>query len=99
MTVFPWELSQIGEKARARRDRRRIGRLLGRGRLFEYLGLPCPYCGIAMSDLNGRNEWRAPSRDHCTPKSRGGRNRASGGRGCARTAHHCRFTRCGLDSI
>jgi len=27
-----------------------------------------------MSDFNGRNDWRAPSRDHRIPKSRGASN-------------------------
>jgi hypothetical protein len=59
----PWELSQITERARAKHDRRRVRRLLGRGRLTEYLDQPCPYCGVPMTDWNGREDWRAPSRD------------------------------------
>jgi hypothetical protein len=35
----------------------------------DYLGQPCPYCGVAMSGFNGRNDWRASSRDHRIPKS------------------------------
>ena len=62
MTSLPWELSQIGELARAKHERRRTRRLSAkriRGRLIEHLDRPCPYCGIAMNDFNGRNDWRA----------------------------------------
>src|SRR5262249_22995756 len=79
-----WELSRISWKTLARRDRRRTRRLLGRGRLVEYLGKPCPSCGVAMSDINGPNDHRAPSRDHRIPKSRGGRNRADNIEICCR---------------
>ena len=65
-------LSQISEWTRAKRTRRRTRRLLHRGRLTEYLGQPCPYCGILMADWNGQNDWRTPSRDHKLPRSRGG---------------------------
>ncbi len=52
--MTPWELSQITERARAKDDRRRVRRLLHRGRLTEYLNRPCPYCRIAMTNWNGR---------------------------------------------
>ena len=60
MTGIPWKLSQISEKARVKHDR--IGaesrRLLKRGHLYEHLGPPCPYCGILMSDRDGRDRLR-----------------------------------------
>ena len=60
MTGIPWKLSQISEKARVKHDR--IGaesrRLLRRGHLYEHLGPPCPYCGILMSDREGRDGLR-----------------------------------------
>ena len=78
MTELPWGLSQIRELVRfkhaQRTTKRRARRLLDRGRLAEYLDRPCPYCGILMTDWNGRNDWRAPGRDHKIPRSRGGRN-------------------------
>ena len=67
-------LSQTSEKTRAKHQRRRVRRLLGRGRLWEWLDQPCPYCGVLMMDWNGREGWRAPSRDHQIPRARGGRN-------------------------
>jgi 5-methylcytosine-specific restriction endonuclease McrA len=74
----PCEFSQISELARAKHERRRLRdrkrRLLGRGRLLEWLGKACPYCGLLMSDRDGSQGWRAPSRDHRVPGSRGGRN-------------------------
>jgi hypothetical protein len=70
----PLELSQIGDRARAKRDRRRTRRLLTRGRLTEYLDRPCRYCGVLMTDWNGPEDWRAPSRDHWIPRSHGGSN-------------------------
>jgi 5-methylcytosine-specific restriction endonuclease McrA len=70
----PWELSQITERARAKRQRRRTRRPLTHGQLTEYLDTPCPYCGVLMTDWNGREDWRAPSRDHRIPRSRGGGN-------------------------
>jgi hypothetical protein len=42
----PWELSQVTEKARAKRNRRRTRRLLTRVRLTEYLDRLCPCCGM-----------------------------------------------------
>jgi 5-methylcytosine-specific restriction endonuclease McrA len=36
--------------------------------------MPCRYCGVLMTDWNGREDWRAPSRDHQIPRARGGRN-------------------------
>ena len=74
MSDLPWELSQISKRVRARHRRHKTRRLLGRGRLTEYLGAPCPYFSVAMSDFNGRNDWRAPSRNHRIPRSRGGSN-------------------------
>ena len=38
---------------------RRLSAKRIRGRLIEHLDRPCPYCGIAMNDFNGRNDWRA----------------------------------------
>jgi hypothetical protein len=49
----PWELSQITERARAKRNRRRTRRLLTHGQLTEYLDTPCPYCSVLMSDWMG----------------------------------------------
>ena len=76
--MLPWELSQIRELARIkhaqRTARRRARRLLARGRLTEYLDRACPYCNVLMTDRDGRESWRAPSRDHKIPRSRGGRN-------------------------
>jgi hypothetical protein len=64
VTELPWGLSQIRELVRfkhaQRTTKRRARRLLDRGRLAEYLDRPCPYCGILMTDWNGRNDWRAP---------------------------------------
>jgi 5-methylcytosine-specific restriction endonuclease McrA len=74
MIAPPWELSQISEKARAKHDRRRTRRLLTRDRLTEHLDQSCPYCGVLITDWNGRSDWRAPSRDHRIPRSHGGRN-------------------------
>jgi hypothetical protein len=59
MTGIPWKLSQICEKARVKHDR--IGaesrRLLKRGHLYEH-PTPSPYCGILMSDRDGRDRLR-----------------------------------------
>jgi hypothetical protein len=78
MMMMPWELSQVSELARAKHERRKLRdlrrRLLGRGRLSAYLGTPCPYCSILMSDCDGPEGWRAPTRDHRVPRSRGGYN-------------------------
>jgi hypothetical protein len=52
--------------ARARSLRTR--RLLTRGRLTEYLDRPCGYIGVLMTDWNGWEDWRAPSRDHRIPR-------------------------------
>jgi hypothetical protein len=57
----PWEFSQITERALAKHERRRVRRLLGRGNLRTYLGRPCPYCGVVMTDEAGPNNWRAPA--------------------------------------
>jgi hypothetical protein len=42
---------------------------------MEYLGRPCPYCGIAMSDFNGPNDWR-PKPRHLAEFSPGAENAA-----------------------
>jgi hypothetical protein len=55
----PWELSQISEPARAKRERRRTRQLLTRGRLIEYLDTPCRYCSVLITDWNGREDWKS----------------------------------------
>jgi hypothetical protein len=62
MIDLPWELSQISGFARAEHERRRTSRLLRGGRLPSGSISPARICGILMSDRNGRDRWRAPSR-------------------------------------
>ena len=70
MIDLPWQLSQVSEQTRAKRSRRQ----LASGRLTDYLDQPFPYCGVLMDDRDGRESWRAPSRDNRIPRSRGGQN-------------------------
>jgi hypothetical protein len=76
----PWALSQITEKIRAKRDRRRARRLLTHGQLTEYLDTPCPHCGVLMTDWNGREDGSVKSIVEASvtagPPMRRGRGRA-----------------------
>jgi hypothetical protein len=60
MTGIPWKLSQISEKARVKHDR--IGAELaacsGAVTYTSTSDTPCPYCGILMSDRDGRDRLR-----------------------------------------
>jgi hypothetical protein len=56
---LPWELSQL-RSYREWRNRRRIQRrLLGSGGLRAWIGRPCPYCRVPMSDFKHLAQARA----------------------------------------